>query len=75
MQVTTSNKKASDFALRCASTGLYLADASSDFNIISVTPKAERALPLTDFEAARHARTFMRSLYGSFDWQAVPLKG
>ena len=76
MQVTTGNKKATeDHALRCAATGLYLADATNDFNIISVTPKPEKALPLTDLAAAEHARKFMRSLYGSFDWQAVPLKG
>ncbi|HYD63313.1 MAG TPA: hypothetical protein VEC35_23355 [Noviherbaspirillum sp.] len=76
MAVTTSNKKATDnHALRCAATGLYLADATTDFHVISVTPKPEKALPLADLEAAEHARKFMRSLYGSFDWQSVPLKG
>lgn len=76
MSVTQGNKKASEnHALRCAATGLYLADATTDFNVISVTPKPERALPLADREAADHARKFMRSLYGSFDWQAVSLKG
>jgi hypothetical protein len=72
LQVTTSNKNASNHILKCNTTGLFLSDATPDFNTISITLKAGRALPLADFEAAEHARKFVAALYPSFDWQSVP---
>jgi hypothetical protein len=70
--VTSGNKKATGHVLKCSTTGLFLADASQDFNTISITLKKGRALPLADFEAAEHARKFVTALYGNFDWQSVP---
>lgn len=71
MNVTDRNKKTTEFILRCAACGLFLADATSQFNVIAVTYKADMALTFPDGEAASKAREFMRSLYPSFDWRAV----
>lgn len=71
MSVTSSNKKPTEFLLRCAACGLYLADATSHFDVIAVTYKADKALTFPDGEASSKAREFMRSLYPSFDWRAV----
>lgn len=69
--VTNGNNKTTDFVLRCAACGLYLADAASNFDVIAVTLKADKALVLTDGEAAEKARKFMKALYPSFEWRAV----
>ncbi|MEC4722951.1 hypothetical protein RY831_27710 [Noviherbaspirillum sp. CPCC 100848] len=73
MNDTTRYKKPSNFVMRCAACGLFLADATSHFDVIAVTYKADKALTFPDGEAAEHARKFMSSLYGSFDWRAVEL--
>lgn len=64
-----------EFILRCAACGLFLADATSHFDVIAVTYKADRALTFPDGEAASKAREFMKSLYPSFDWRAVESEG
>ncbi|KRB70485.1 hypothetical protein [Noviherbaspirillum sp. Root189] len=71
MNVTTGNKNTSEFILRCAACGLFLADATSHFDVVAVTYKADKALTFPDGEAAENARKFMKSLYSSFDWRAV----
>jgi hypothetical protein len=68
---TNRYKNASNFVMRCAACGLFLADATGDFEVIAVTYKAENALTFPDGEAAEKARKFISALYGSFDWRAV----
>jgi hypothetical protein len=74
--VTGRNKKPSNsYNLRCSATGLFLSDATSDFKVIAVTHRQPFAFVLPCEDAADHARKFMKSLYGSFDWQSVPVEG
>lgn len=75
MQVTRSNKKETSFCLKCAATGLLMADATSDFKVLAVTYRDEHAFEFPCDDAAKHARVIVGSLYGSFDWQVVPHKG
>lgn len=69
--VTDGNKNTTEFILRCAACGLFLADATSHFDVIAVTYKADKALTFPDGEAAQCAADFMRAKYPSFDWRAV----
>ena len=71
MSETSGNKKPTEFILRCAACGLFLADATSHFDVIAVTYKVDKALTFPDGEAVSKAREFMRSLYPSFDWRGV----
>lgn len=71
MNDTTRYKKPNNFVMRCAACGLFLADATSHFDVIAVTYKAENALAFPDGEAVEKARKFISSLYGSFDWRGV----
>lgn len=71
MQVTTGNKKATPCHIVCATTGLYMADATSDFQTLAITQRAERAFLFPCIEAAQHGTKFLKSLYPSFDWTAV----
>jgi hypothetical protein len=74
--VTNSNNKAgTSYNLRCTQTGLYMSDATPDFKVIAVTHRKPFAFVLPCEDAAEHARKFMKSLYGSFDWTAVPVEG
>jgi len=75
MSVTSGNNKAKAFHLKCAATGLLMADATSDFKVLAVTNRPERAFQFPCDDAASHARVIVGALYGSFDWQVVPHKG
>jgi hypothetical protein len=75
MQVTTSNKKSTECRLICNTTKLFMSDATADFRTLAITPRAERAFVFPCADAAEHGRAFLRSLYPTFDWQAVPVKG
>lgn len=73
--VTVSNKKATKEAhMKCRATGLFMSDATPDFKTLAVTHSTDRAFVFPCAEAAEHARKFLCSLYGSFDWQVVPLQ-
>lgn len=58
--------------LRCAVTGLYLADATADFVVVAVSQKKGRALRLDGEESARDACRFIKALYPTFDWKPEP---
>jgi hypothetical protein len=74
--VTTGNKKHSKgFGLRCKSTGLYLSDATHHFEVVAVSYRENLAFSLPTAEAAESARKIVKALYGSFDWQSVPVEG
>jgi hypothetical protein len=75
MSLTTGNKKASSFLLKCSTTGLLMAAATSDFRVLAITYLPERAFQFPCDDAAKHARTIVGALYGSFDWQVVAHKG
>ena len=53
-------------------TGLYMTDATSDFQTLAVSPVPSRAFSFIDAEAAEHARKFISALYPRFNWQVVP---
>lgn len=69
--VTSGNKSQ---VIQCAhgsGVTVFLSDASTHLDVISVTIKREKALPLPDQLAADHAIKILRSLYPVFDWQMV----
>lgn len=72
--VTTGNKKATPFHLQCSTTGLFMADATSDFKVFAVTHRAEFAFQFPCADSVEHGRKFVKALYPSFDWKAVPVQ-
>lgn len=73
MNVTNSNKKPTPCFLQCKATGLFMQDATPDFRTLAITMRTERAFVFPCIDSAEHGRKFVRSLYGSFDWQLVPV--
>lgn len=72
MEVTSGNKKETPCHLVCRTTDLFMADATPDFHTLAITQLPSRAFVFPCIDAAEHGRKFLKSLYPSFDWQAVP---
>lgn len=70
-KMQTVTQATNGYTLKCGASGLFLADAMPQFEVISVTNCAARALPFPDEEAANKAQKLVTALYGSFDWRAV----
>lgn len=74
MSVTACNKKATAYHLQCSTTGVFMSDATPDFRVLAITNDASRAFQFPHEDAVSHGRKFVKSLYPSFDWKAVPVE-